>query len=566
MEDPRDDSPEEAEAESGAEPAPGRLHGLLPRVTVLVLCLLLSIDALAVFSHWRANRDRLSEILRRHAGAAAGDDLAGDLARVAFERTPHHAQLAVARKLVYDVLAAGDGAAPLAAEGLAVARVLALEALRQQPNSWQASMFLGAATYLDGSLRSDRRLYTAAAKWQEPLLRAVAGARGKAEPRRLLAAAYLETWAALSEARKAETVELVKTLFEDDPASFDRLGPAWFEVVEDRQLALSAVPDRVAPWQTLKRGFAAARDWDSFLMAHERYLEALARELTQTLEDAGQRLRLGDLAGSRDQCLRVVAGSPRDGAFATLVSRALELYPPGLHGLRYKQKLDAWLQWALELDGIGLRPFTPKVMRRLTDASGELDPPDGARAALIADDAYHVGRYEKLGESKLSKEWAPFLIAKSRWLIDRAELDEAALVLEQVHRSARSGAAYWAARVRLARATGELADLATAEQRLAELHKTEWRAAEWRWRGRRGLLEPYVEVPGAGLSIAVTGAPAGGAVVDLLWDGTSVAVREVAADQTIELAMAVTPGPHLLELTALAGGEVYPGSVRLLAD
>ena len=557
------------EEQSNAEPAtPSHGRGLWPRATLLLLCLLLSADALAVVSRWRANRDRLGAILRQHASEAGdgAEDVQAELSRVAFERTPHHAKLVVARKLVYNVLAAGDDGSAASAGGLPVAHELALEVLRQQPNSWQASMFLGAAVYLDRSLRSDRRLYTAAGEWQQPLQRAVAEARGKPEPRRFLAAAYLETWTALSQPKKAETFELLKILFKEDPTSFDRLGPIWFEVAGDLELALSAVPDRTGPWLTLKQSFAAEHDWTSFQMAHERYLDALARELTRALEDAEQRLRLGDFAGGRDRCLWVVANAPRDGRFADLVSRALELYPPGLQGLRYQSALSAWLRWALEGHAIGIEPFTPRAMRRLVDAIGELEPQDGALAALIADDVYHVGRYEKLGESKLSEEWAPFLVAKSGWLIDRDELDEAALTLAEVHRSARESAAYWAARGRLARATGDLPDLATAGDRLKEFQRTLWQASDWRWRGRRSILEPYLGASGAGLLVAVTKAPAGGAVVEFLWDGSSLAVRQVAARETIELATAIEPGPHLLELRVLAGGEVYPGSVRLLAD
>ncbi len=592
-----------------APPSDHRLN-LLARVALFALCLLLSAEALAIVSRWRANRDRLSEILAESASEteiprpprrpddlpAAGetaetdrsspmdddeDDVAAAILRIAFERTPHHAKLTVARTLVYQALAYSHaapraGGVPVTASGLPVAREMALEVLSQQPNNWQASMFLGAATYLEWSLRSDRRLYTAAAKWEQPLLEAMEQARGQPEPRRFLAAAYLETWTALSAAKKVFALELVKTMFREDPDSFHRLGPVWLEVAgvppeggkpNTVESALDVIPDLPGPWRVLERSFADKYDWDSFCMARGRYLDALRRQLSEDLAEAEQRLRLGDLAGSRQLCLAIVVSSPRDGSFADLVSRALELYPPGLHGRSTKDTLSAWLQWTLELHTIGVDPFSPKVVRRLTDAIGELDAPTGALAALIADDAYHVNRYKKLADSIQRKEWAAFLIAETQWLIGREtreNLEAAARALEDVNRSARSSAPYWSARRQLARATGDLSDLATADQRLAELRSSQWQVSDWRWRSRRVTLELHAGIRGTGLALTIVQTPPNGAVAELVWDGSSIAMRPVATGQTIELATDVQPGPHLLELRSLAGGEIQPGQVRML--
>ena len=470
--------PKEGERNAVARPEVGGRRDLLVRTALFALCLLLSVEALATVSRWRANRDRLHEILMQspppavamgkpegvgNIGEDGGEDTAEAIRRVAFERTPHYAKLTVARSLVYQALTLGE---VVPTERLLVARELALEVLSQQPNNWQASMFLGAATYLDWSLRSDRRLYTAAAEWEQPLIEALEQAAGKSEPRRFLVAAYLETWAALSAAKKASALELVKTMFREDPSSFDRLGPAWFEAVGNQGSGLEVIPDLPAPWRTLQQNFAGKHDWDSFCLAHGRYLEALSRELSEDLEEAAQRLRLGDLAGGRQMCLTVIASSPRDGRFAELVNRALELYPPGLRGLSSKETLNAWLRWVLDLHEIGIDPFSPKAVGRLTDAIGELEAPTGALAALIADDPYRINRYEKLAESLLQKEWATFLIAKTQWLIDREDLDSASRTLEDVHRSARSKAPYWLARRRLARATGDLSGLATADEQV----------------------------------------------------------------------------------------------------
>ncbi len=555
------------------------------RAALFVVCILLSAEALATASRWHANRDRLSKILSesgtdapislseavRSDSAEGDDDLGAAIRRVAFERTPHHAKLTVARTLVYQAMA--DSAAGTRAGGaetashLAVAREMALEVLGQQPNSWQALMFVGAATYLEWSLTSDRRLYTSAAEWEQPLLEALEQARGQPEPRRFLTAAYLETWAALSAAKKARARELARAMFREDPDSFDRLGPVWLEVAGDLEDSLEAIPDLPGPWHALQRHFAQTRDWDSFCMAHGRHIDALRRKLTEDLEEAEQRLRLGDLAGGRQVCLSVVFNSPRDGTFADLVSRALELYPPGLQGRSTKDTLSEWLRWALELNAFGIDPFNPRVIRRLTDSIGELDAPSGALAALIAGDTYHVNRYKKLADYAQRKEWAPFLIAETRWLIERQtreDLEAAARALGDVHRSAESSATYWLARRQLARANGDFSDLATADRRLAAFRSDRWQAGDWRWRGRRVTLELHPEGPGTGLAVTIARAPAGGAVAELAWDGSSIAIQPVASQQTIRLDLDVEPRPHVLELRALAGGEIEPGSVRLL--
>ena len=583
---PSNEIPEPGRQETQSDPWRDRLL----RAALFALCLLLSAEALAIVSRWRANRDMLSEILSRSANedvsqAPSGepteivrtptagetgdktDDITAAIRRVAFERTPHHAKLTVARTLVYQAMTAGDGGSPEAGEHLPVARELALEVLSQQPNSWQALMFQGAATYLEWSLRSDRRLYTAAAQWEQPLLAAMEQARGQPEPRRFLAAAYLETWPALSEAKKALALELLKALFREDAGSFDRLGPVWLEVAGDLESALAVIPDQASPWRTLEASFAQKREWDLFSMARRRYLKALRRQLSEELEEAAERLRLGDLGGARQMCLAVVVNAPRDGTFADLVSRALELYPPGLHGRRMKDTLKSWLHWALELDAIGKEPFSPRAIRRLTDAIGELDPPTGALAALIADDALHVERYKKLADTTQRKEWAPFLIAETGWLIERQnpeDLEAAVRALGDVHRSARASAAYWSARRQLARATGDLSDLATADQRLAELRSDQWRVSDWRWQGRQATLKLHAAGRGTGLELTIARTPPRGAVAELIWDGSSIAMRPVKSRQTIELAVDVTPGPHLLELRSLAGGEIEPGEVRLL--
>ncbi|MCP3958370.1 MAG: hypothetical protein GY719_11005 [bacterium] len=535
-----------------------RRAGLL-RLAVIALCLVMTFWALAGLVRWRAERTELVEILKQ---IQVGDSHQTAIRRVSFERTSHHARLIVARALVYDVLTTEPNATSV--DRLTRAHDLAREVLVEQPNSWQASMLLGASTYLEWSLRSDRRLFTSAPDWERPLLKAVAEADGKPEPRRFLLSAYLETWAALSAEKKALTRDLIEQAFRDDPDSLARLLPIWLEVAEDLSSALEVIPDRPAAWQLLKRDFAGTHEWDSFGLAHTRYLDALERQLTRNLDEAGKRLRLGDYYNGRTMCLRVVVAAPPDGRFAALVAQALELYPPGLHGLSSSEALRKWLLWSLELNAVSIDPFSSHVLSRLTDAVGEIEPPIGALASLIGEDLYQTKRYEKLEPAKNAPAWAPFLIAKTQRLIDRQELSLAEETLAEVHRSARGRASYWLARQRLARATGDLVDLASADRELADLRAEEWQSHQWRWRGHRASIEIYPERAASGIEIQLGEAPGQGAVVQVMWDGTAITHMPVRAQETLEIEWEVTPRPHQLELRSLAGGEVYPGRVLLL--
>lgn len=534
------------------------------RWAILGLCLALSFQALGTVATWRSNRDELTRLLAE----SPRDDRDEVIRRVAYERSPHHAQLIAARSLVYDVLTLEGGdaarAASPAAERLGRARELALAVLREQPNSWQASMFVGAATYLEWSLAADRRLYTEAARWEEPLLRAVREARGKPEPRRFLATAYLETWAALSPEKKSQAHELLKKTFSEDPEAFDRLAPAWIEVAGDR--AIEVMPDRPEAWAVLRRTYADAVDWRAFAEAHGHYLDSLERKLQADLDEAEERVRLGELRRSRTICLGVVAAAPRSARFAGQVTRALEIYPPGLHGLRLSHELREWLDWILEMSSVGVETFPARALGRLTDAIGDLEPPVAAHAALIAGDIYRMERYERLEDSKRGRVWAPFLVAKADWLIERGELAAAGRTLDQVFKPARLRADYWLVRERLARADADLVMLGEARERLAELRRRRWMLEDWQALGHHAKLVLYPDLEAGaepGLLVEIVQAPQRGAVVEVFLDGEPVAVRPVAVGRSLALELPLEPKLHLLELRFLAGGQIYPGEVRL---
>lgn len=536
--------------------------GAPARLGAIVLCLLLAGSAAAHFVGWRQARGGLLETLAS-AGLDGRDRQA--FLRVSRERTPDHARLAAARALVDDVLnLTPEDAGAIAQQRiarLAVARDLARQALRAQPG-WEASMLLGATVYLERSLTADPRLFTSHADWEVPMRRAVEETAGRLEPRRLLAAAYLECWPALSEDKKAYARALMQELFRRSPRAFTRLAPAWIEAAPSRAAAFELVPDQPQAWEQLAQIYAGRRDWESFREAHARRLDALERRLGEDLDEVEKRLRLGDLENSRTLCHQVIAGAPASRRFVPLAVRALELYPPGLQSARWLGPFREWRRFALSLDALGLEPLTPRALNRLNDAIGDLRSPEAAHAALIAGDRYRVRQAEQLSGSRSGEEWAPFLIARARRQLDQ-DLEEAARTLSQVGPAARSGVFYWRLQRDLARARGDRARLAAAEEELRALCAREWSALKWRLRGSRASLELLPASAAAGLVLELLPDAPTGAVVEVLWDGEVVVVQPARRGREILLSVAVEPRPHLLEVRTLAGGAVSPVGVRL---
>ncbi len=549
-------------------PEPPGAAGHAPRDRLLrggliAVCLLLAAAAAAGFVGWRSARDGALEILR-----TAGLDVRAPrtFAEISRERTPHHARLDTARALVRDVLeldAEADGATrEERIARLAVARDLARRALREQPNSWRATMLIGASVYLERSLRADPRLFTAHADWEVPLRKAVADAGGRTEPQRFLIAAYLECWPALSEEKKGFARALMKEIFRRSPEVFARLVAAWIEAAPGPDEAFELIPDRPEAWRQLGGIYAARRDWSSFCRVHARRLDALERRHLAELEEVEKRLRLGDLENSRSLCLHVITSAPPSLRFAPLATRALELYPPGLHALRSTEPLAEWRRFVLELDALGIEPLSPRAMSRLSDAIGEIRTPEAAHAALYAGDSYRLGQAERLGGTKSTAAWAPFLIARARRQLAGGP-GEAARTLSQVGRAARSGIFYWRARYDVGRALGDQRTSAEAAAELERLRARQWSALEWRLRGPRAFLELLPAAAASGLTLELKPRAPTGAAVEVLWDGAVVAMLPVRRGQKIDLSVTVEPRPHLLEVRSLARQGVVPVLVRL---
>ncbi|MEM9553882.1 MAG: hypothetical protein AAGC60_06470 [Acidobacteriota bacterium] len=535
------------------------------RFALVGLCLVATVAAALQIGRWHGHRSQLLQLLD-DAGVAAAHPTTAERLRREHQRS--EASLITSRSLVYRVLSlhavqASDEARRRAVERLGPARELARSVLRQRPGDWQAAMLLGTSTYLEHALARDRRLITEADAWRVPLAKAVRDGRGHPEPRRLLATAYLESWGSLSVSRRQEARELLAQVFDDDLRAFEALLPAWLAVAPSFDEAQAIVPDRPAAWRSLERELASRGDWRALRIAHDGYLTALQSTLEDDLAEARERLRLGDYFRSRSMFLRVVVAAPPSMRFLPLVEEALELYPPGLHGMSRTESLRSWLDWVLELDAVGVESMAPRALGHLLDALGDLEPPDAARAAMVAGDLYQAERFERLSDSLQLAQWAPYLTVKARNLVARGKVTEAARMLDTVPTFARGELSYAVAAVEVAQASGNLAGAASARQRLEEMAARRWSPAAWRWARGRPVLELLPAESVDGLVVELPVVPVRGAVVDVRWDGASLGLVTVRRGTPLRLSLAVDASPHLLELRSVAGGEVTPGEVRL---
>ncbi len=117
------------------------------------------------------------------------------------------------------------------------------------------------------------------------------------------------------------------------------------------------IPAEPEAWSDLERIYGDKRAFGALAAAHEKRLAALEARLEARYAEAAERIRLGDFFRSRSLLLKNVVEAPPSRRFAPHVAKALELYPPGLHGLTSVTELRAWLDWLLDLDRLGLHPI-----------------------------------------------------------------------------------------------------------------------------------------------------------------------------------------------------------------
>ena len=537
------------------------------RAVLIVLCLLSTTAVVKSYQSWHEPQGRLLGILQD----ARVDEFNGAaIQRLQYEGTTHHAQTLTARALVhqimnFDIESTGQPRLPIEEQlrNLETAEELARSSLAAQPNNWQAAMLLGASRYLQWSIGRDGRLFNDSAAWEEPLRRAVDIAEGKVEPRRLLVAAYLETWWALSPEKKNFARDLLAAVFRQDQAALMRLASLWLEAAGSQDEAFALIPETPFAWQVLRGHYSRGEDWTSVARVHRRWLDALQGHLTDQLEEAERRLRLGDLSGGRTLCLEVLAQAPPMRRFAPLVVEALELYPPGPHGFRSTEPLAHWLHFALRLDLLdGERLMPPAAINRLTDLVDDLEPNIRFHAALLGNDQR---RLQDVSRSiQPVRAWAPFLLARARRQFAAQDPDAAMASLDQVDPLSKRQLPYAHLRHRLATTNPDSAVRSTAEQTLAPFRRRHWSALDWTGDSHIAQLFFLPARESDGLRISIVMAPDQGGVLEILLDGILIDVRAVRKKRRYEVEVPITAGLHLLETRSLGQQRILPGPVELL--
>jgi hypothetical protein len=492
------------------------------------------------------------------------------------EPDPIHARLRVARAIVSDILDPNTEDLPNLQERLELARRLALEAQREVPAAWEPPMILGAATYLEWSGLEDERLVREYTAWETPLRRSLELAPAHREPTLFLATAYLELWPILSAEKQDQAAALVRRAMLD-PSGLRILLKPWLDRTVNRQTAFAVIPPHPDAWRRVMNHYAEERRWNAYLEARQRHRGALEEAVGKSLAEAEARQRGGDPGGAREAFLRAADLAPAESAFDATLDGIFQQCPPGTTPSRYLEGLRRHLDRALDLHALGRDPLAPRTLARLRfaiDAGGRLPAPQVALATLAAGDLPRAEALARRAEGKLlTIEWAPYLLARARVLIQRGELTAAAQDLNQVHPAWTQRPLYWQISYLLAQAEQDAprARLARARLQQGQEEGMDYPLEHWRPLQQGHRLEWFAAQPYHGLRLAFDAVPAGGAAVEIALDGDPLGSFSLRSGRHLTL---TPPGNqpmamdqiHFLEVRTLVGGEITPGRVRLLAS
>ena len=539
-------------ADRSHPPAPTR-HTLL-RLAFAAVSLALVMIAVKDYRSYRGQRQ---EVLLQAASAGLEWDT-HLMERLRREPAGEHARLRLARALVSDSLSPERSEGRL--ERLELARRLSHSGLRELPASWEAPMLLGAATYLDWSLRRDGRLFREAAAWQDPLLHSLEAAPGQNEPTFFLALAYLELWPALSPEKRDLARGLVAKAMAEPP-QFERLLEPWTSRAASREELLAAVPKSSQALRRVQAFFAQRQDWDGVRETVGLLSAARAAEAAQALAEGELRLDGRDLRGARHLLFTAASLASPGRASEALVTRALTLAPAGGFNPHYARGMGKHLDRALEIFAAGEAPFDALVMGRLALAAGELPPPKAALAALAAGDLPEAERLERRWEAPpWNEEWSLFRILRARELLRRGNDKAAAATLDLVSQSWRIYPVYWQTELALAKAIGDPGRRTRAQQALAALSRCSLGPRDWVRNDKRFRALWFCDQTTEGLAFEVVKAPLTGAVVMLRLDGDPYGPFVATPGGTLRTESVAEGGRlHVLELESLAGGAVVPG-------
>lgn len=459
-----------------------------------------------------------------------------------------------------------EQAAPKTVRRMEEAAQAGREVLARRPANWEAALVQGAATYLGRARTRDPRLFTAYRDWEAPLEAALRLAPARREPVRFLAAAYLESWPALSPRKRRIAQDLLAEVMRDRE-NLDRLLDLWLDTAASRREAFSVLPEDPAVWERMAAAYARRGDLQGYAAARRRQEEALLGSLRRDLLAADRLRGDGRIDEARDLYLSVAVRARPEARYLELIERALERCPPGPVDRQTAERLAPHLARALDRCLLAGCEIQPVALKRLSRFVREPSAPQAALASLFAGDLPRAELYERRSEGLGTEPWAPYLLAKARRLAAHDRVDEAREALSLVHLSWQRRPLYWQARWEVARAAGDPRGVAEAQARLAAAARRSWTATDWIWRRGAARLEMVLGEPAAGLAVTLDQVPVNGAFVELGVDGATVGafpVRPAAGAAPVLFApVPLGRGLHVLEVQSLEGGQVLPGTVEL---
>ncbi|MBZ5590458.1 MAG: hypothetical protein LAO05_18055, partial [Acidobacteriia bacterium] len=113
-------------------------------------------------------------------------------------------------------------------------------------------------------------------------------------------------------------------------------------------------------------------------------------------------------------------------------------------------------------------------------------------------------------------------------------------------------------------AAGDATSLAEARSELDGAAAGSWQGTDWVWRGPDARLDMCAVRDAIGFDLAFDEFPPRGTVVQVSLDGEPVAVEPAFDREGLSVAAPISRGPHLVEITTIAGGRVVPGTLTLL--
>lgn len=498
--------------------------------------LLVALLAAASLQHLFAWKTGLHGLVRAAAEAGFPADALPNLrTRMQRENDLDQARLVLAEAMLGRELATREPDLVRGGERLTASRGLALDALARLPASSDALRILGAATSVLRSRARDPRLYSLSRDWERPLERAIELAPGDDAPQRLLAAAYVDVWPAVSPVKRAAITPMLRKAFLDPP-TFERLFSTWVQVSGSLDEAASLLPDLPGSWRRLGETALARHDWRAYsgFIGHQR--SAAAGALARLLEAQAGRPTLGS----------ALIDLPVDGALVSSLEAALTALPAGPASDALARTAGAWISWARPLCLVRGCPLTPRAMARLGSLAGSALPPeDIALVALAADDPERAALLERRSDALWSEAWAPYLTYKALRLAARGESVEARLALRGAHRAFRTRLAW-----RRAAAALRL-DVTHVE---APPDAVRWSPTEWWFDRGASRLDLMPARAGQGITLRFVEPARNEALVEPLWDGAAREPVVIAAGATgFRIPLAVNREPHLLELRVRAG-------------